>query len=1065
MPIGAMAQQTTGDILGTVTDGTGAVVAGAKVTVENLGTREHRMAVTSNGGDYVVNLLNPGTYSVTVTASGFRTFAVSSVALAAGDRTRVNAQMSVGSTSQTVTVAGQASALQTDSSVLSSTIGGQATQDLPLNGRNFIQLVQLQPGVNEGPPTSLTNGSELDDRRQSAALSVNGQSDVLNNEMIDGADNNERLIGTVAVRPAIDAIAEINVQTNTYTAEVGRTGGGIINVITKSGTNHFHGDVFEFFRNDVFDANTYNFGAVLPKSELRQNQFGGSLGGPIFKGKTFFFGAYEGYREVQGVAPQENIVPTLYEEQNPGDFSDVGEGVLAPGSIDPAGLDYFKMYPAPNSGSDLYVHGYNNTQNSTDYDARIDHTFNPSNLMYGRFIYNSVYTNSPGAFPDVTVAGITLNPSPISSGLGYAQDTDYDGLLNYIHIFNSSLVLELKAAYTRSDNTSYPETEGQNPNAAFGQPNMNTPISDATGLAFITVVEGAGLGSELFQPLKDEDNTFQYLGSVTYTHGAHNVKMGATVIRRQLTSFQSSYPEGLWVFLGYPELLQGQFITNSGRSLALDAPHLRLWEPAFYIQDDWRARKNLTINIGIRYGIYTPYTEIQDRISTWDPTSESLLIAGQNGVSNSAGIQTDYHGLAPRIGFAWDAGHQFVVHGGFGIGYFPMNTTSNANLKNPPFVATVDACNSPGWGSTDCPTGYTSFADGFPLPTAASIDNPGASIPDAVSPHFRTSYMEQFNLTLQKEFAQNVLTVSYVGLLGRQLGQLLPDLNAPPPNDCAASTNPNCYQSLRPYYAKYPNLGLIGYFQTGGKSSYNALQVSVERRLSHGFAMNANYSWSHDLDNSTGLSEENAGGYGMVPSEVSKTDYGNSPLDLRQRLAATGSYHLPFGEHATGFRGIATSGWQANVIAVWNTGTPFTVVNATNVSDTVPSVDDRPNQTGKASLSNPGLSEFFNINAFQPQAAGTLGSERRDQLFGPHWRHLDLSLFKVFPIHNSVNLEFRAESFNLTNTANFAVPNDTVPTGFVPGDPSTNTNLFGEVTSMNYNYIPRELQFALKLSF
>ena len=1062
----AFAQQTTGDILGTVTDPTGAVIPNARVTIVNLGTHESHHTVTSTGGDYVVNLLNPGTYSVTVTAHGFQTYTVPSIALAAGDRTRINATMAVGSSSQTVTVTGLASALQTDSSVLSSTIGTQPTHDLPLNGRNFIQLVQLQPGVNEGPPTSLTNGSELDDRRQSAAMSVNGQSDVLNNEMIDGADNNERLIGTVAVRPSIDAIAEMNVQTNTYTAEVGRTGGGIINVITKSGTNNFHGDVFEYFRNDIFDTNTYNFGATLPKSEERFNQFGASIGGPILRNKAFFFGAYEGYRSVAGVAPSVNIVPTLYEEQHPGDFSDTGGPVIPAGAIDPAGLDYFKMYPAPNSGTNLYIRGYNNVQNSTDWDGRVDYTFNPNNTMYGRFIYNNVYTDSPGNLPDVTVAGLTFNPSPISSGLGYAQDTDYDGLLNYIHTFSPNLLLELKAAYTRSDNQSYPDTEGQNPNAAFGQPNMNTPLSDTTGLAFITVVGGTGLGSELFQPLKDEDNTFQYLGDVTYTHGAHNIKMGGTVIRRQLTSFQSSYPEGIWVFFSYPLLLNGTFYTNSGRSLELDAPHLRVWEPAAYIQDDWRATRNLTLNMGLRYGIFTPYTEIENRISTWNPETATLQIAGQNGISNTAGIATDYHGWQPRFGFAYDAGHNLVIRGGYGIGYFPMNTTSNANLKNPPFVATTEACGSPGMPNpVTCPAGFTAFADGFPALTPANINNPGAAIPDAVSPTFRTSYMEQYNLTVQKQWGANVLTVSYVGLLGRQLGQLLPDQNAAPPNTCALSTNPNCYQALRPYYAKYPNLNAIGYFQTGGSSSYNSIQPSIERRMTHGLYLNVNYNWSHSLDNSTGLSEEGAGGYGQVPDQVSKLDYGNSALDVRQRIAGTATYQFPFGRNEKGFVGAATKGWIGNVIEVWNTGTVFTVLNQTSVDDTVAGSGDRPNQVTGWHRSSPPLNEYFNTAAFQAQAVGTLGTERRNALFGPNWRHLDVSLMKTFPIREGTSVQFQAQAFNVANTANFAVPNSTLPTGFNPNVPSTNTNQFGEITGMNFNYTPRELQFALTLRF
>ena len=433
----SVAQETTGDILGTVVDESGLVVPGATVTIQSLATHETRIVKSSDTGDFVVNLLNPGNYSVTATAQGFKTYAVLSVALAAGDRARVNVKLSIGGTNETVTVEAVASELHTDSSVLSHTVDQKQTEDLPLNGRNFVQLVQLAPGVNEGPPDSLTNGTKLDDRRQSASISVNGQSDILNNEMIDGADNNERLIGTVAVRPSLEAISEISVQTNTYTAEVGRTGGGIVNIITKSGSNQFHGSLFEYFRNDVLDTSTFNFGVKLPKNELRQNQFGGSIGGPIKKDKTFFFFDYEGYRQVAGTAPQSLIVPTLYEEEHPGDFSDTGGPVLTAAQIDKAGLAYFGFYPAPNSGANTFVGNYKNTQYSTDYDARIDQIFNSNNTLYGRFAYNKVLTDSPGPFPDVTFNNDTFNPSFIGNGLGSANDLAYTGSLNYVHTFTS----------------------------------------------------------------------------------------------------------------------------------------------------------------------------------------------------------------------------------------------------------------------------------------------------------------------------------------------------------------------------------------------------------------------------------------------------------------------------------------------------------------------------------------------------------------------------------------------------------------------------------------------------
>src|SRR5438552_917816 len=321
-PASAGAQVTTADVVGKVTDATGAVVPGAKVTVTNLGTNIARTVTANESGDYVVNLLPIGRYSVRVEVAGFKTFTVGELTLAAGDRARVDAKLEVGQTSETVEITAELPALQTDSSSLGTAITGRLVQDLPLNGRNYVQLAQLVPGVSPGPPNGLATGTRPDDRRLNSSYSVNGQDPVANNNLIDGMDNNERFIGTIGVRPSIDAIQEFRVLTNLYSAEISRTSGGVINILTKSGSNDFHGSLFEFLRNDRLDANgNYNLtgGTQLPKQKFRQNQFGGSLGGPIVKNKTFFFGDYEALKIRQGI-PITAVVPTA--KQRVGDFSE-----------------------------------------------------------------------------------------------------------------------------------------------------------------------------------------------------------------------------------------------------------------------------------------------------------------------------------------------------------------------------------------------------------------------------------------------------------------------------------------------------------------------------------------------------------------------------------------------------------------------------------------------------------------------------------------------------------------------------------------------------------------------
>lgn len=1080
----ARAQQTTGDIVGTVTDTSGAAVPGARVTVTNTGTQIVRTTLSGASGAYVVNLLQTGTYSVSISAPGFQTYNLSSIQLSAGDRLRVDAKLTIGDVTESVTVEATASALQTDSSSLSSTIGQTTVQNVPLNGRNFVQLVQVQPGVNQGPPNGLDNGTRPADLRQTATFSANGQDDVLNNEMIDGADNDERLTGTIAVRSSLDAIDQIHVETNNYTADVGRTGGAVVNIITKSGNNSFHGDLFEFLRNDITDANSYSFGAKTKKSELRWNQFGGSLGGPIMRDKAFFFGDYEGYRLREGLSPVINTVPTLYEEQHPGDFSDAtvpcsgNPTQQCPGpvftsqQIDPVALYYFKLYPAPNQGSNQYFGVPSEAQNSDDFDLRGDLHIGDNDSLFAHFVYNKVLTSEPGSLPVVSVAGLQINP--YSGIVGTADQLDYNSAINYTHIYSPNLLMNLFASYTRANNSTYPHDIGMNPNLAFGQPNVNSAIGNASGLSPITVVGGTNLGDINFVPVTHADNTFQYVGSLAYTHGAHNLKLGASLIRRQLFSLQSNQPEGSWNFqpspsngyTGYMNLVQGLYYTVS-RNIDLAPPHFRVWELGAYVADNWRIANKLTLNLGVRYDLYTPYAEVHNHAATFDPKTGALLVGGQNGVSNTAGIQTDYRGLEPRLGAAFDMGHGLVIRGGYAISFFPMNTTSTADLKNPPFVSTLSACGVAPNSPVKCPAGMTRFADGLPLPTPVNLSTRGVSIPDAIDPNYNTSFIHQYNLTVQKQIAANVFTVSYVGLLGKDLIQFI-NLNAAPPNT-------GTLQQLRPYYSVDPNLGDVNFSQTHGTSNYNALQASVDRKFTHGFAFQVNYTYAQSLGNYTPGSEQGQGGYGIVPSKVNTYDYGNSPLEVRHALAGTINYALPIGLTAKGIEAAAIKGWQVNVLGLWSTSVPFTILNPANVSNTTPGTADRLDVIADPHVPNSSRLAFFNPGAFASQARGTLGSERIMQYFGPHFRHVDVGLSKTFALTERLNLDFTAQSFNLFNTPNFANPNASLPAVTAADTPTVtlanindttiNRNHFGQITSVISSYTPRVFQFSLKLRF
>ena len=827
-------QQTTADIVGTVTDGTGAVVPGATVTLTNLNTGEVQTTLTTPSGEYVFNLLKPAEYSVSITSNGYKTFKIPSFSISTGDRAREDGHLEIGAISQTVQVEAQPPALQTDSSVLSTTISNKAVQDLPLNGRNFIELARLVPGANAGLSGAPSSGTRPDDRRQAASISVNGQTDLINDEMIDGMDNNERVIGLIGVRPSIEAIQEVRVQTNTYTAEVGRTAGGIINIISKSGTNQFHGSVYEYFQNTVLDASPYNFGAKLPKPAFNLNQFGGSIGGPIRRNKTFFFADYEDLRISKANNPTASTVPTAYEQTHIGDFSDnpsLGSIIIPPAQFDYAGLQYFKLFPLPNQTgfANNYVSTSKNTQDATTVDARVDHRFNDANLFNARYTLNMVNSFLGGLLPPVTEDGLTIQPGGNPNlYAGPATDNATNAALNYIHTFTPRLLVELKAGYTYFYNATLPLNNGVNVNTAFNQPNINID-SGTSGLGIVNVTGLIGLGDGAPLPLVYIENWYQYMGAVTYTRGNHNIKIGGGFVRRQATATKSSPGRGQWTVANAPQLLLGNF-TALSRNNTLVRQHYRTWEPSFYIQDDWHILRNLTLNLGARYDIFTPYTAVKNQISNFDPATASIIVAGVDGTSATAGVQTDYSNFAPRFGFAYTAAPTMVLRGGFGLSFVPENVTGSAALRNQPFLFAYGPC-APG----SCIGGFTKLAQGGPLPVASNYINPTGSIPAAEQLNFRSTYLEQFNLTLEKDFSGNIFTLSYVGMLGRHLAPTSGyDLNSPPLNT-AANLN-----TLRPYYKALPGITTISYIASTGRGSYNALQTSLEHRTRNGLTYYAN---------------------------------------------------------------------------------------------------------------------------------------------------------------------------------------------------------------------------------
>ena len=1219
----ALAQAGTADIVGTVTDSTGAVLPGATVTAKNVATGLLRTQETGATGDYSFTLLPIGTYQISVEAMGFKMFSANQVAIATGDRARIDAAMQVGVVSQTVEVQGEAAAaLQTDSATVGSLITTQATQDLPLNGRNIIQLAQLTPGASEGPVNALTNGTRPDDRRQTSTIVANGQNFDTNNFVLDGMDNNERMVQTIVVKPSVDALQEVKTQTNLYTAESGRAGGAVVNMITRSGTNDLHGDVFEFLRNDMFDAK--NFFIPGKKPEFRQNDFGGSLGGALKKDKVFFFGDYEQLRIVQGqVNPTgSGIIPTPCELgmatcngiTQLGNFSDLiapgtnCQAASAPGCIyDPATtgaqftangnkatwfpgnviplnrLDNIsKAYasliqpdaafetqagqqcagtwlnsPANARGGCIVRLALNKAQTFHTGDLRFDEHLTDNDTLYERYIINNETGIFPGALPPVSIGGKLVYPGSTNGNPG---TTSFPGAsleraqsiaVSETHIFRPTLLLQINLQGSRYSSISNPPDAGFSVNASvLPGPAGTNPAACGSGCGGLAPFSFGGayslIGDAFALPTDYFDTDYQISSALTWTKNSHTVKFGGSVIRRYFNVY-NGITKGNFTFsatqtnVNATVAAQGTFGGNAFASMLLgDAASIsqsfqlkpqmyRTNEYGFFAQDDWRATRNLTLNLGVRWDYFSPLTDEHNSLSNFDPLNPAILasgttvVAGVNGVSRTDGFDSQLRDFQPRIGFAYTAAHRIVIRGGFGTTNYPDNTASPSILRDTPIgysysnsqppvitypVTTVNVDTA-----LPAPTTFSSCVAAVCGQTAAaySLTRGFLSAPGTATVNWHWPTVYQYNLIAEKEFGGNVLSVGYLGTLVRGLAgavnwdAVLP-INGPggtgstpcmtynyakaaaglAPLALSATGANNTPNSCQPFFNQMPLVTSTSIYTPYGRSNYNSLQVQFQRRFRNGLTFSANYTWAQALSN-IGTGGGNCGSCAQVWNNLSR-DYGISDLDVRHRIAATANYQLPFGKSLTGAAAQVVKGWQLNTIVVHSTGTPFNVTDSENLMGNGAGgyrVNLRPQQPF-----NKGLNEWFNTNDFQQQLFGTASTVGiRNAFFGPNLTHVDFSIFKDFSVTERVKVQFRYEVFNIFNTPFFSVPASGIggwastpdtgtancpgnagPTpcaGGAAGYPTSThaSGSFGSITSTNPNYTPRDMQFALKLSF
>jgi hypothetical protein len=1061
------------------------VIPGAKISATNLSTALVYSGVSDSVGNYLIRSLPPGHYSMRVEFQGFKTWTVPDVSLAAADRLRQDATLETGQVAETVEVRGETPALQTESSTLGGLIGERAVSDLPLNGRNFIGLAQLVAGANDAAP--IDRG--VDDRRRTSVVAVNGQSGTFDNFQIDGMDNNERFIGTMIVRPSIDALQEVRVQTNAYSAELGRTAGGVINMITKSGGNQFHGTIFEFFRNEKLDARNYFANPNASKPAFKQNQFGGSIGGPIVKDRTFFFADYEGFRLRQGQTVV-RTVPTLAMRQ--GNFSGVApifdpltqrpdpanpgklirdrfpNDTIPTNRIDPVALNVASLYPLPNAPGlvNNFVISPTNRQRDETADARVDHHLSGSDNLFVRYSINDTETVLPAAaaggggggagagLPRVTdgpFAGIE------PGGVSIARQRDQAVQVSDAHAFSPRLALEVRYNFSRYVTRSTSPNMGTNASQRIGLTGVNVDEA-SSGLANFILGTYASIGDGSFLPTTTIDNMHQVSGTISSLVGAHSVKIGSDLRRRQVNQAQSSQAVGQFTFdsnftndpsgtlarsgnetasllLGYPAAVT--------RSKYLIKPGYRALETAVFIQDDWRTTPWLTFNLGLRWEYFSPISEVANRISNVDLTHGTIIIAGQNGVSSTTNIKRDLNNFAPRFGFASTVRRSTVLRGGFGINFLPQSFGTPYALRNPPFSSLLTTATSP----TTPVTTVTKLAAGLPPPTPTDPANPTGSLAP-VDLNLVMPYLYQYNLTLQQELPlRSVLSVSYVGVLGRKLQSTSNGAGGPDINQARPGAGP--IGPRRPYVGFFPNVAGMQYLTNWVNSSYQALQTTIERRYDSGLGLMGTYTWSHNIDDAEFRYRPDG-----TPQRIRGTAAGgNAALDIRHRFTFALNYDLPSSQRS-GVLGAVARNWRVNTIATLQTGTQLTVSNNTPRSNTATaSVQDRPDLIGDPRLPSDQriLTRWFNTSAFAPQAPGTFGTAGRAIMGGPGKINFDLSLHREFGFTESVRLQSRVEAFNMFNTPQFGNPN----TNF--GSPA-----FGSITSAG---LSRNLQLALKLLF
>ncbi len=1081
------AQTVLGTILGTVRDPTGAAVPGVMITVKNVGTGIVHQTRSNAEGDYTIPLLAAGEYEITAEMQNFRKLRQSGVVLQVDQKLRVDLDLQVGEVTQAISVETRAVLINTESPEIAQVISNKAIVELPLNGREFVQLVQLAPGANSGPPgsaagVSMAPGAGASLGTNPGTASLGGASTESLGFLLDGVENTDRFQHAVGIRPTVDAIQEFKVQDKLMPAEFGQTSAGVISAVTKSGTNDFRGTLWEFLRNDKLDARSF---FDVTKPVRRRNQYGFVLGGPILipklyngKNRSFFFFSYEGTRlrsatTARGTVPtdamkQGNFAGAVPAGQLFDPFSLGADGLRTPfpGNVIPrsrwnnTSSQLLQFYPAPNlpsasSDPNRVINNYTKqliqAQDVDQILARIDHSFSTNDRIFGRFSFADDYAPNYGLLPFADTS-VTTNARA--------------GAIGYTHVFSASTVNELKLAYLRRRPTLAPAalfTERDfNQRYGFESREPGVPPISINGISTL------GSGTQLFDlPLNDYD----LYESLSHIRARHNIKVGFQYSRVSMNNAYADVGGGGRSFSGnftrqigtpnnslegrsFADFLLGVASSVGGLNVDTSADRHR---PRFsfynaYVQDDWKVSSKLTLNIGVRYDLFLPPYTTNGRSSSWFDFATGELVYPSNApvtlpqawparkASGERLTSTDYGNVAGRFGFAYRLGgrNQTVIRGGYGMYYDPgvLNVAFN-NSQAPPFFKTTSLSSSP---DEKNPANFLSITK----------DVAPANVPLALPVTFKSymqntqsGLMQQWSLSIERQLTQSLaMGIAYIGW---KADHFLWDnvINFPP----AGPGNP---QDRRPYKA----FGSSVVQMSNGSSNQEGLQARLEKRFSRGLSFLSGFAWQHTIGNQ--LTENGSDIWGRLQRyDNLRLERADLEYDVRLRLTFSAVYELPFGNSLHGVAKQALGGWQVGAIYAAQGGyvaTPRVLADNTNRGSRSAQYANTNGQQANLPRDQKTPQRWFNTSPFSVPAQFTFGNAGRNTIRTDGMDNVDLSLSKSFLFDEIHRLQFRAEFFNLGNHPQFAVPNMFV-----------DSPAFGQVTN-TFN-LGRQIQFALKFYF